>query len=209
MPQLYANLSKNSTVPDVSGAVLWTDTTNKVFYQFGGEYQDSPQPVDAILSFDALLNQWNQTFIPDEYNRVSWGAGVSVNDRAEGYFLGGWMSNRTTPGWTGPPIATNSLIRYDMVQNKLTNNTGPDDAGRAEGVMVYLPASDDGLLIHFGGILDLNHNGTMSASPMSTIHVYDILSARWYTQTATGNVPPSRRRFCAVSSSYPHEVGLN
>jgi len=197
MPQLYANLSKNSTIPSVSGGVLWSDEVNKVFYQFGGEYQDSPQPFDALSSFDAVLNQWNQTEMPDSYNRVSWGSGVSVNDRAEGYYFGGWMNNRTIPGWSGNPMATSNLIRYDMIKGAFSNNTGPDSTGRAEGYMVFLPASDAGLLVYFGGILDYQ-NGTMTASPMSTIYVYDILSTNWYTQAANGDVPVARRRFCAV-----------
>lgn len=78
-----------------------------------------------------------------------------------------------------------------------TNNTGPDNVPKAEGVMVYVPASDNGLLIYFGGIIAPFNNATMVESPMSTIYVYDIASARWYTQTATGDVPLSRRRFCA------------
>ncbi|KAF2424874.1 hypothetical protein EJ08DRAFT_723414 [Tothia fuscella] len=197
MPQLYTNLSKNSTVPAVSGGVLWSDTTNKVFYQFGGEYQDSPRPIDVLSAFDTVLNQWNSTNVSDNFNQVSWGAGVSVNHRAEGYYLGGWMNNKTTPGWSGPPLATSRLIRYNMVQNRITNITGPDDTGRAEGVMVYLPASDDGLLIYFGGVLDPYRNSTMTAFPMDTIHIYDMLSANWYTQKASGDVPASRRRFCA------------
>jgi hypothetical protein len=200
MPQQYANLTKSSTTPDISGGVLWADEVNKVFYQFGGEYQGSSQPFDALSMYDVLLEQWNQTNIPDDLNRVSFGAGLAVNDRAEGYYLGGWMSSQTMPGWTGNPIATSNLIRYDMIKHTFTNNTGPNAAGRAEGVMVYLPAGDSGLLAYFGGIVDPSRNGTMVASSMSTIYIFDILSGKWYTQTASGNVPDSRRRFCAVSS---------
>jgi hypothetical protein len=198
MPELYANLTKNSTVPDVSGGILFTDEVNKVFYQFGGEYQDLPQDFDSLFSYDAVANGWNQVSVPKDLKRVSWGAGVSVNDTAEGYYLGGWMNNRTTPGWSESPRATSNLIRYNMLKNEFTNSTGPDETGRAEGTMVYLPASDAGLLIYFGGILDPFHNGTTIPSPMSTIWIYDILSAKWYSQTASGDIPMARRRFCAV-----------
>lgn len=199
MPQQYANLTKPSTVPDVSGGILWADEVNKFFYQFGGEFQGTAQNFDALPYYDALFDKWNTSNIPGDLNRVSFGAGAAVNDRAEGYYLGGWMSQSTIPGWTGNPIATGNLIKFDMLKRTFTNNTGPNSQGRAEGSMVYLPASDNGLLVYFGGIVDPSRNGTMVASPMSTIYIYDILSAKWYTQTATGDVPASRRRFCAVS----------
>jgi hypothetical protein len=192
MPQLYANLSKNSTIPSVSGGVLWADEVNKVLYQFGGDYRDKAQSFDSFSIYDALLEQWNQTSLPDELDHVSYGAGVSVNDRAEGYFFGGWIGHRAKPTTTG------GLIRYDMIQNQFRNYTGPDDAGRAEGVLLYIPASDDGMLVYFGGITDPSRNGTIGVSPMDKIIVYDILSARWYTQTAGGDIPAPRRQFCAV-----------
>jgi hypothetical protein len=63
--------------------------------------------------------------------------------------------------------------------------------------MVYIPASYSGLLVYFGGVTVFNGNGTSLSASMSTIHVYDILSSKWYTQTAVGDVPLARRRFCA------------
>jgi hypothetical protein len=38
-----------------------------------------------------------------------------------------------------------------MVTNTFNNYTGIDSVGRAEGTMVYVPASGAGLLIYFGG----------------------------------------------------------
>ncbi|TKA45690.1 hypothetical protein B0A49_12057, partial [Cryomyces minteri] len=129
--------------------------------------------------------------------RVAYGAGVGINDRAEGYYLGGWLSNLTVPGWNGPPVATSNLLRYDMIGNVFSNNSGPDSTGRAEGAMIYLPASDRGLLVYFGGILDPYKNGTIVGSAMSTIYIYDLASSKWYTQTASGDIPEMRRKFCA------------
>jgi hypothetical protein len=39
-----------------------------------------------------------------------------------------------------------------MIKNSFTNNTAIDSTGRAEGTMVYIPASGSGLLIYFGGV---------------------------------------------------------
>jgi len=38
-----------------------------------------------------------------------------------------------------------------MVGNSFTNNSAIDSVGRAEGTMVYIPASAGGMLIYFGG----------------------------------------------------------
>lgn len=42
-------------------------------------------------------------------------------------------------------MATTGLVQYTMDKNEWTNSSGPaDNIGRAEGVMVYLPISDQG-----------------------------------------------------------------
>jgi hypothetical protein len=197
-PPLYANLSKNGSIPDLVGGTLWADNVNKRFYLFGGEYYQTPASDYKLLSYDAIYNQWDSFGAPSISIRgVAWGAGVSISERGEGYYFGGWTSNATTPGYTGDPVATNSLLKYDMNTNVWTKNLGPDTMLRAEGVMVYIPASDRGLLIYFGGILQTNSSDPMVGSPMSNIYIYDLASSKWYIQNATGDVPEMRRRFCA------------
>jgi hypothetical protein len=111
------------------------------------------------------MNQWNESDADvSSMSRVAYGAGTTVEQRAEGYYFGGWLNSDTVPGWDGPPIATSSLIKYDYESNTFTNNTGPSDGlGRAEGVLVFLPASDNGLLVYFGGVTDPYQNGTTVA----------------------------------------------
>lgn len=76
------------------------------------------------------------------------------------------MSNKTSPDWTGNPAASGDLVRFEYSTGYLTNTTGPEDnVGRAEGQMLYLPVSDSGLLVYFGGIEDQLQNGT--AVPVS------------------------------------------
>ncbi|KAJ4292388.1 hypothetical protein N0V90_009050 [Kalmusia sp. IMI 367209] len=195
MPYQYANLTKNSTVPSVSGGVLWADEVNKCFYQFGGEYQSDPADF-SFWTYDARLNQWNESSPESNValQRVAYGAGTQIEDFGMGYYFGGYMNNLTTKNWKGPSIATSGLISYDFTAGKLSNNSGPpDNIGRAEGQLVYLPASDGGMLVYFGGVEDSSQNGTFQA----TIHIYDISSNKWYTQRASGQVPGARRQFCA------------
>ncbi|EKG10828.1 Galactose oxidase/kelch beta-propeller [Macrophomina phaseolina MS6] len=198
MPQLHSDLNKSRDVPDLSGGVLWTDEVNKVLYLYGGEYTGATPEAFTPWAYDILLNQWNRTDVSAAtgIQRVSYGAGVTVNETGVGYYLGGWLNNQTVPGWGGKPMLTSNLIVYDFVNDAWTNNTGPDNTGRGEGVMVYLPASDKGLLIYFGGVIDPFANGTAVGDAMSNIYVYDIASTKWYKQTATGDVPDMRRKFC-------------
>jgi hypothetical protein len=154
MPSLSVNFSKNTTVPSVSGGILWTDEVNQILYLYGGEYPLAPESF-SLWAYDVPFNQWNLTAESDssrDIQRVAWGAGTVVGGRAEGYYYGGYLNNNTTPGWNGPSMATSNLITYDMIGNRWTNNTGPDSVGRAEGVMVTIPASQQGLLVYFGGV---------------------------------------------------------
>jgi hypothetical protein len=188
-------------VPSLSGGYLWADEVNKCFYQFGGAFQDGDSPTDfSMWTYDVILNKWNSTqYVSSDKNweRPAYGAGAQVDSRGLGFYYGGWLNNRTTPGWKGPPIALSSIVQYNFTTGNLRNNSHPDGIGRAEGQMVFLPVSDGGLLIYFGGIEDPYHNGTYNAASMTKIHIYDVNSGKWYTQTATGDVPLARRQFCA------------
>ncbi|KAH7490586.1 Uncharacterized protein HZ326_0644 [Fusarium oxysporum f. sp. albedinis] len=199
MPQPYANLSKNSTVPDVSGGIFWPDTINKKIYLFGGEFNGvTPWDFD-LYAYDIINDEWDNMGVSrtDDVVGLSYGAGLSIPDRGEAYYYGGWMNNATDANWgDAPQIPTSYLLRYEMDTNNWSNDTGPDDIGRAEGVMVHIPAGDGGMLVYFGGIRAANDGG-WEGQPMDQIILYDVLSGKSYFQNATGDVPESRRRFCA------------
>ena len=215
MPQIYGNLSKNDSIPSVSGGTLWADDVNKRFYLFGGEYYQQPPPASFTLwSYDVLNNVWESFGSPRETSirPLSYGAGLSISERGEGYYYGGWMSNSSIADWSGPPAASSSMIKYDMDSNSWTNITGPDNTKRAEGVMVFIPIGDGGMLVYFGGVQEIrDSNGTneVVGQPMDEIFLYDVLSSKWYTQPATGTVPSMRRRFCAGATWAPDQSSYN
>jgi hypothetical protein len=148
--------------------ILWNDDINQMVYLYGGEFQSSPQGF-AMYSYDPLNDKW-ASLTPDlsqnGIQRAAWGAGVAVQDRGLAFYYGGWLSNSTIPTWGAQPLALTNMLQYDMVQNTWTNSSGPDSIGRAEGVMVYLPASDGGMLIYFGGIQS-TFAGNWTGQPMS------------------------------------------
>lgn len=200
MPTQYVNLTKNSSIPDVSGGILWADEVNKVFWLYGGEYSTLAPASFQLWGYDTLLNQWNLSSTSaassaSSISRVSYGAGATIG--GTGYYYGGYLNNMTNPRWNAPPLATSNLVVFDMDTNALTNSTGPDSIGRAEGVMVSIPASARGMLIYFGGVTFPYDNTTEAPMAMTNIMLYDIGDSKWYTQTATGNIPANRRKFCA------------
>jgi hypothetical protein len=154
MPKQYANLTKNNSIPAVAGGVLWPDEVNKVFWLFGGEFSSAPSPFQ-LWGYDVILNQWNLSTPSSNSDilRTSYGAGAASSEAAKGFFLGGYLNSLTNPRWIGPQMATSNLVIFNMVENSLTNTTGPSDKiGRAEGTMVFIPSSAAGLLIYFGGV---------------------------------------------------------
>lgn len=118
-------------------------------------------------------------------------------DSLNSYYYGGYLSNASVPDWNGRPRATSNLVRYKMDGNLWTKLAGPDDIRRAEGVMTFIPASDGGMLVYFGGVQDPDRNGTMIPQPMDQIFLYDIISNKWHVQKANGTTPEHRRKFCA------------
>ncbi|KAK3071107.1 hypothetical protein LTR53_009241 [Teratosphaeriaceae sp. CCFEE 6253] len=200
-PTPHADLVKPNNVPSVQGGILWADTVNKLFYMYGGEYNwtSSPPAKYILWQYDALYNLWNAVtpdISADGIQSGSYGAGTVIDDdRAMGYYYGGWLSNATNLGWNGNPIAQSGLIQYDMLKNSWKNVTFIDSSPRAEGVMMYIPASDSGMLVYFGGVVQTS-NGSYTGVPMNQIYLYDVTSNKYYTQTTSGYTPPMRRRFC-------------
>jgi len=67
-------LAKNETVPSVHGGILWSDTANKVIYQYGGEYGNGKPDDFRLWYYDIVYNTWNiSNASVTGINRASWG----------------------------------------------------------------------------------------------------------------------------------------
>lgn len=154
-------------VPSVSGGVLWPDSTNKLFYLFGGEYEnaDEAQSFTTLWLYDILYNTWNRSRASDgSLTDIKWpasGAGT-VTDTGIAYYYGGYLSNLSMPEWTGERLMLSSLISFNMNTQTWQNKTY-DQKPRAEGSLHFIPASDAGMLVYFGG-LEMNNGVTSIVS---------------------------------------------
>ena len=83
------------------------------------------------------------------------GAGATVQDKAVGYYYGGYLTGASVPGYKSQTPLSSMLV-YNMLDHTFTNQSGPDNVPRAEGSMVYIPAGDAGLLVYFGGVEYVN-----------------------------------------------------
>src|SRR5690606_10126765 len=120
MPQLYSYLSKNHTTPSPNCSVLWSDPVNKRLYQFESEFADtSPPPLHGLHAYDILCDSWDYFTFSDtdraaSIRRTSYGAGVSIPERGEGYWYGGWISSSSEEDWGGARAATSYMVKYEM-----------------------------------------------------------------------------------------------
>lgn len=135
------------------------------------------------------------------------GAGATVQDKARGYYYGGWLTNASVPGYQSRTALSNMLV-YDMLASSFKNQSGPDDIPRAEGVMIYLPAGDSGLLVYFGGIQFPYGNETAKAVGSSSIKLLlrSLIGAA--SNDCTSHI--SRKFFCYSSLSqdiYVYDIG--
>ena len=135
---------------------MWADTVNKIFYLYGGEDTDTPSTPDPakLWAFDVLYQQWNETASDtSEISQASFGAGVTVNDTALGYYYGGWLNDNSVPDWSGARQAVSILLVFDMIDHTGHYKSGPPvQSPRTGGVMLHVPVSNRGMLVHFGGI---------------------------------------------------------
>ena len=152
-------------MPSVSGGVLWPDQANKLFYLFGGEYPnvDELRTRDTqgftLWFYDTIYNTWNRSASDASQARIKWpayGAGA-VTDEGVAYWYGGYLTENSDSSYRGSDFMMNNLISYDMNTRRWNNNTW-DQTRRAEGSLHYIPASEGGMLVYFGGV-ETNRTG--------------------------------------------------
>ena len=145
-------------MPVVSSGVLWPDQANKLFYLYGGEYSSTTevQSFETLWFYDTFRQTWNRSrfgALDQGTNPITWpasGAGT-VDDDGVAYYYGGYLNNKTMPGWSGGAQMMNSLVAFDMNKNTWYNRT-IDEVPRAEGSLHYIAAGKQGSLIYLGGV---------------------------------------------------------
>lgn len=155
----------------MSGGVLWPDSANKLFYLFGGEYDSvkDVQPFTTLWLYDVIYNTWNRSSASDgSLTDIHWpafGAGT-VTDTGTAYYYGGYLSDLSMSNWKGDRLMLNSLTSFNLNTRSWQNNTY-DQTPRAEGSLHFIPASDGGMLVYFGGV-EVNDGASSYVSAQSS-----------------------------------------
>lgn len=160
--------AKNVSGPSIAGGALWSDPVNSVIYPFGGYFPESSPQKFANRIYNAAQQSWSSTPAPDNISYVAYGMSALAEDAGVGYYLGGYHDNGTQDGWSSGRLYTSNLVTFDMNTRTYSNYSGPDDLGRGEGLMVFIPASTSGLLIYFGGITQDKSTNQISGVSKST-----------------------------------------
>ncbi|KAK4243275.1 hypothetical protein C7999DRAFT_18358 [Corynascus novoguineensis] len=214
-PNLNISLNKDPEhIPTVHGGVLWGDSVNKRFFLVGGEEtRGYASSAFHFHSYDILYDRWDDFGEPETVNPPnisSYGAGVGVSETGHGYYYGGWISNASMRGWTGPRTMSSNFYCYEYDTNTTTAVNPPDSRPRAEGAMAWIPAGDSvGMLVYFGGLVSPHGNETTEPQPLDEIFLYDPSTNSWETQRATGEIPSNRRQFCADAAWAPDRSSYN
>jgi hypothetical protein len=144
---------KNTSTLTIAGGALWSDAINNIIYSFGGYFPESPPQRFVSRIYNAAQQAWFFTSAPDDISYVAYGMSALAEDSGVGYYLGGYHDNKTQEGWSSARLCTSTLVSFDMNTRTYSNQSGPDQSGRGEGLMVFIPALTSGLLIYFGGVV--------------------------------------------------------
>lgn len=190
---------------------LWRNANSSTVLAFGGQTYGVSSDSTWALSPDG---QGSGSWLGVSFDDPNWQSiirpeyGLVAASSTTGYSLGGIVSNFRTSSVYAIP----GMVTYDFASGKWNNLTvsGAYSATGmgAYGVAQFVPSfGAAGLIIMMGGIIPSNASDTNpreSLRLMSNITIFDAASQKWYSQTATGDVPPARNGACIVGAQ-----GLN
>ncbi|KIW29257.1 uncharacterized protein PV07_05082 [Cladophialophora immunda] len=204
----------SATDPDgliyVRQPMLFYDKTRNKISRYGGwPYEEADFP-SLLWSFTAGTSDvtWKNETAPstDGLSTSSPGPFASANafTNSTYYNFGGNVVS-SLPDMT----VLSGLVTRDFVAQSWTNSTAiiPNQSRyRTQARMVYTPNfGSQGFLVMVGGEAPPTEASVYETGAhmvdMSTITLYDIETGNWFTQTATGDIPPPRSEFCAVGAA--------
>ncbi|TVY82131.1 Kelch repeat-containing protein [Lachnellula suecica] len=174
-------------------------------------------PEYSLWSYNTATNQWGQYDISHNTSqRPSSGAYAEVPDQNLAFYLNGEITNGTstlTLGIGSELMTLEGLVIIDTAAHTSRNVSTGSLVGsnpRTGGVLQYVTGiGSKGVLVSIGGSYRQSYTSSTdeigSLLSMDTIDILDINSTynegqpAWYSQKATGDIPPARVQFCSVA----------
>ena len=202
-------LKDRNGAPAQNKQVLWPSTDNKTLFAFGGEesWLDNPwyPPPVELWQFTADGNSsgtWNmfnadQNSIFKDLTRPTGALGGVVDNT--GYMVGGYTNSHSeyNTAYQDFNFAVPNIASFNMTSGTWSNDTAPEYLQRENGTYGLLHAVPT-----FGPVGLLLITGTTLTDgvpdPFDNFTIYEPSSKEWFTQKASGQVPPGRDLACAV-----------
>ncbi|ETI24326.1 hypothetical protein G647_03695 [Cladophialophora carrionii CBS 160.54] len=196
---------------DLGAPQLFYDKPQNKVSRYGGWPLNQTDFPSILWSFDAGRTDviWENDTSPSisGLSQDSPGpyASATVYTDTTFYSFGG---NIFPPTGSDNMTVLSGLVTKDLVGQFWTNTTAelPEQSKyRTQARMVHAPNfGAQGFLVMVGGESPpteaSGYRSGMYMVDMATITLYDIETGTWYTQTATGDIPPPRSEFCAVGA---------
>ena len=135
---------------------------------------------------------------------------ASVSSNTTFYCLGGAsVANNVFSVDTQPTfLPVQGLVQYNFANQTWSNISAPGtgSATYTIGASAALASNfgNSGFLVFIGGSEPTEqtflYGGNVPLASMAVITLFDIASSTWYTQEATGDIPPGRIEFCSVAA---------
>ncbi|PQE29945.1 cell wall anchored protein [Rutstroemia sp. NJR-2017a WRK4] len=233
---LFPVSSENVPSVVIGGALFSGSMNDNEIYLYGGtdqsmntsfySYSESIPSDQTLLSYDITGHQWQSINVSSaNLQKSSYGASADVPDQGLGFYFNGEINNGTSAETTSFPaynsIPLEGMVMVDTVGNTSRNisTSAIDGNSRTGGILQYVPGvGEKGILVEFGGRYreaGVMTNGIGTLAPMDEIHIFDINSAynggsgSWYTQQASGDLPPKRVQSCSVVAAAADNSSYN
>lgn len=156
-------------------------------------------PAARMFTYNPASDEWTSALLDSKIQRISTASIASSERKRRGYVLGGLLIMEEWTGLVYPAISQtwlDTMTQYDFQTKKWKTEELPGQIGKTvDGGLIALDrVGEDGVLVFLGG-----QEQTLSSEPrrsMKTIWVYDIATAKWHSQTTTGEIPEGRRQSC-------------
>lgn len=180
-----------------------------------------------LWSFDNDKNTWDQ-FDIGTLTTPNYGSSAEAPDQGLAFYLHGRTDNGTNIGAKNSgdvQTLLDGMIVIDLVShtsNNISTASMKDPQPRLGGGLQYVPGiGESGILVALGGKVFDGLEPVTSQSQgrllgFDDVDVFDLASYSstrgndaWFTQSTSGDVPPSRIDFCTVLASAPDNSSHN
>ncbi|KAI0478640.1 hypothetical protein GGR56DRAFT_331577 [Xylariaceae sp. FL0804] len=214
----FQTISK--AAPALDNQIYWTDASTSSLYTWAGSTYSADQPPNAMWRLAADGNgggEWSEVEQQDfrEFSSLVRPVGAAFTQgNSVGYALGG----ATTPPMDDESTASGSmgnaltgLVSYNLETGQWANSSSAAYGGYGTSLNAlaeFVPFGPDGLLLFLGGAESPVEatNETIQQMSLDTVTLYDPASNTWYTQTTSGDRPPTMQSACSVGVQGPNNT---